>query len=50
MLRRLVALGLALVVALTLGCAYIKQTEELPSPSPGAGRVGPEGDEPGYME
>jgi hypothetical protein len=49
--QRLVALGLALVVTLTLGCAYMKQTEQLPSPDPGAaGRGGPESEEPGYME
>jgi hypothetical protein len=49
--RRLVALGLTLVVTLTLGCAYLKQTEQLPSPNPGAaGREGPEGEEPGHAE
>jgi hypothetical protein len=48
---RLIAIGLALVVVLTAGCTYLKQTEQLPSPSPGpAGRGGPEGEGPGYME
>ncbi len=48
---RLIAIGLALVVVLTAGCAYLEQTEQLPSPGPGpAGRAGPEMEEPGYME
>jgi hypothetical protein len=48
---RLIAIGLALVVVSSAGCAYLKQTEQLPSPGPGpAGRPGPEPDEPGYME
>jgi hypothetical protein len=51
MLARLVALGLALVVILSAGCAYLKRTEQLPSPNPGpAGRGGPEPGGPGYME
>jgi hypothetical protein len=49
--ERLVTVALALVVALTVGCASLEQTRQLPSPNPAsAGQGGPEGEAPDYME
>jgi hypothetical protein len=48
--QRLIAMGLALVVTVTVGCAYMKKTEQLPSPNPGREQGGPDMEDPGYME